>query len=316
MLNMLYFYLAAFALLSTPVRGFAEPSTEPAFELVASIRPLALIASDIAPDFVRVRTLVPAAADPHSYQMKISDRNALAEAALLLWLGPDFEQFLAGITPRSGNTLAVTAISGLRWPTNGHSHQTRDHHHLEHHNGHSHATSQAPDHVLGRDPHICLDPKNAAAIARALAERLEQHLPEAREDIRARLGQWLARIERQAELSATALEPWRNVEFGVVHDGFRHFNNAFGLRQVAAVSVVANQRLSARAMAELSRELSASGCLLAEADTPQAARLAKTLRLPLVVADPLASDPETLDYPQWLARLTQAFVLCLTQPTQ
>lgn len=312
MLKMLYFYLAAFALLSTPARGFAAPAAKPPFELVASIRPLALIASDIAPDFVRVRTLVPAAADPHSYQMKISDRRALADAALLLWLGPDFERFLVGVAPRSGNALAVTTISGLRWPADGHSHHT----HFGHHHEHSQATSLASDQTLGRDPHIWLDPENAAAIARALAERLEQHLPDAREDIRARLGQWLARLDRQAELSAKALAPWREAEFGVVHDGFRHFNNAFGLRQAAAVSLVANQRLSARAMTELSRELSGSGCLLAEADTRQAARLAKTLGLPLVVADPLASDPDTLDYPQWLARLTQAFVLCLTQPSR
>ena len=68
--------------------ALALPCTVQALEVVASIRPLALIADAVTGDPGQVRQLVPNGASSHEYALKPSDRALLARAGLVLWVGP------------------------------------------------------------------------------------------------------------------------------------------------------------------------------------------------------------------------------------
>jgi zinc transport system substrate-binding protein len=70
------------------------PCSVQALEMVASIRPLALIADAVMAGHGQVRQLVPNGASSHEYALRPSDRALLARADLVLWVGPAHEHFL------------------------------------------------------------------------------------------------------------------------------------------------------------------------------------------------------------------------------
>ena len=73
---------------------FSQLSLAEEVKVVATIKPLQLIAADIVGDTGRVDVLIPPGASPHHYSMKPSDRRKLDEAGLVAWVGPDLETFL------------------------------------------------------------------------------------------------------------------------------------------------------------------------------------------------------------------------------
>lgn len=63
-------------------------------QLVASVKPLQLVAHAIVADLGEVDLLIPPGASPHHYALKPSDIRVLQKADLVVWVGPDMEQFL------------------------------------------------------------------------------------------------------------------------------------------------------------------------------------------------------------------------------
>ena len=278
--------------------------------VVVSIRPLALMVSDLAGDFVTVQSLLPANADPHNFALRVSDMNRLRTADTVVWLGPDLERSLGKAIGQvdAQVQLQLTRLDGITWPVQDEAphpeHSDDDHHH----EGHDHAEHQ------GRDPHIWLSPQNSLIMMNAVAERLIRLLPEQRQQIEAALRDQQARIAVFIAETDAQLAPLRHRGFAVHHDGYRHFVEAFDLRQLAAVSELPESRLSARHLSNLQTLLAGANCLLVDQVSPEVERLAATLRLPMVVADPLASQADTAHYLQFLQGLRQAFARCLDSP--
>ncbi len=132
--------------------ALALPCTVQALEVVASIRPLALIADAVTGDAAQVRQLVPNGASSHEYALKPSDRALLARAGLVLWVGPVHEHFLPGAL-RGRPVLTAQDLPGVQKLP---SRRLSD-------------GSAVPGSI---DPHLWLSPDNVAVIAHALAERL------------------------------------------------------------------------------------------------------------------------------------------------
>src|SRR5690606_13314775 len=63
-------------------------------KVLASIKPLALIAEAVVQDKTQVDTLLPIQASPHDYALRASDMQRLHHADLVLWIGPELESFL------------------------------------------------------------------------------------------------------------------------------------------------------------------------------------------------------------------------------
>src|SRR6187402_2997641 len=131
-------------------------------QVLASIKPLALIAQEVAGNQTEVSTLLPITASPHDYPLKMSDHQRLRAADLVLWIGPEMESFLARPLANLAADKLITSyqLAGVHWPE-----AAPDEHH---HNDHAH---------FGKDPHLWLDPRNALVIAEAVAARLAQLQP-------------------------------------------------------------------------------------------------------------------------------------------
>lgn len=152
----------------------------------------------------------------------------------------------------------------------GHEHDKDEHGHDDHgHADEEHAEDGHDESEHGQgafDPHVWLDPDNAAAMARMIASELAELDPAGAagyernaEDLASRLA--LLNEEIEAELA-----PVRGLPFIVFHDGYRYFEDRYGLS--AAGSAVLNPEISpsARRILELRDRIREFGvtCVIGE----------------------------------------------------
>lgn len=292
--------LLALYMLLAPVFGWCQAAEK--LTILSSIRPLSLLASDLVVGLpVEVKTLLPANADPHNWSMRVSDRQLLGTADLVIWLGQDFENFLIKplkLLPPT-RQLELGALSVLQWPDKDSDEHNHSHNHHEHHHA-------------GRDMHLWLNPTNALEIQTALAKRLTELRPEWQETLQKSLQQQTALLKNiQADIQRK-LSPHRQNGFIAYHDTYAHFVAAFGLHQLDAVNQFAEQRLSAKALQRLQAHAQSASCLMVEKQDEQALRTAKILALPVVVADALALSSEMTTYADFLRKISAAFENCIS----
>src|SRR5690606_10998521 len=79
--------------------------------IVASIQPLTILIEDFLKAEqhreIQVQTLMPAQASPHHFALNVSHAKMLDAADLLVWVGPEFELFLA----KKARTITNVAIT-------------------------------------------------------------------------------------------------------------------------------------------------------------------------------------------------------------
>ena len=128
-------------------------------EIVTSIAPLHSIVAQIADGRSVPSLLVPAGQSPHDFALRPSDAQALSDADVLFWIGPNLEQFLDGAMDiMSDDAVSVELVqseglttyefrSGGVWGA-GHSHDhghEADHSHNDHDHDHDHEADHSHD---------------------------------------------------------------------------------------------------------------------------------------------------------------------------
>ncbi len=267
-------------------------------QVLASIKPLALIAQEVAGDQAEVTTLLPMTASPHDYPLKMSDHKRLRSADLVLWVGPELESFLARPLATLPADKLVTSyqLAGLHWPE-----EAIDEHQ---HNNHTHS---------GKDPHLWLDPRNAVVIAQAVAEQLARLQPASAAQFRTNAQRFSAAVALLDEQLARQLAPVKEVGFAVYHEGYGHFVGRYGLHQLAYVTYTPERRPGAKHLQELRDLLAAEGkCLFMEPyyKAQGMEEMAESLQLRIGLLDPIG-DQQISNYPQLLQQLSQSFLTCL-----
>lgn len=302
----LIFLITLVAISSSRFAG-AQPEDEsadarqlPELRVVASIKPLALIARDLLGDWGEVEVLVKGAASPHDYALKVSDMRSLQDAHLLIWMGPELERFLE---------KALTGLPSDRLLSLGHHGQSQGSDHYEE-GAHEHAS----------DLHQWLDPRLAQDMARAIAKRLQHLHPAASTAIGRRLAEQLDRYQALHEELKRTLTLVKDAGFVVQHRGYDHFVQAYDLNQVAWISVSPEQPPGVRHLYQLEKSLLArppahqARCLFVELshESPTAHKLADQLQLKLQGLDILGASSSS--YPEMMRTLGRDLIHCLSSP--
>lgn len=143
----------------------------------------------------------------------------------------------------------------------GHDGDREEVHAEEGTDGHSH------DHGHGEfDLHVWLDPVNGAILARAISDALSEADPVNAHIYASNARTLLARLDTLTGQVAQAVAPARGRPFVVFHDGYRYFENRFGLTPVGSVVINPEQPPGVRRIRELRatmRELHVE-CVFAE----------------------------------------------------
>lgn len=218
-----------------------------AVEVLASVRPLALIAAAVAGPDARVVTLLPPGASAHHYQLRPADRLELNRADLVLWVGPAHEAFLAKVLADQPRLVTAQRLAGLRL-----------------------LPKRQPDgdrSLAGTvDSHVWLDAGNAAVIARAVAEALAArdaaHAANYRRNAEALAGRLAAQEAREAQRFRGL--PGR--AYLAYHDAYQYLEPGLGLRFRGSLLSGDEDRPGARHVVRMSQRIREEGlaCLLGE----------------------------------------------------
>ncbi|NQV69481.1 MAG: zinc ABC transporter substrate-binding protein [Pseudohongiella sp.] len=191
--------------------GSFLPNTWADVNITTTIRPLQLIAETIVQDHGTVTAIIAANQSPHHYVMSPSNRLALAEADLLVWIGPTFETYLADFFVPLKDSRKLLTVS-------------EDENLIRH------------DIVPGQlDAHLWLDSRNAVLIAesisRAASEQDSAHAAVFRENLnRFKASIDSLNIEIEAAVAASP-----RAGYAVYHNAYQYFEKQFGLEHQFAL---------------------------------------------------------------------------------
>lgn len=280
--------------------------------VVATIVPIHGLTAAVMEGVGEPRLLLPPGTSPHAYSMKPSDAAALEEAELVVWVGDALETFLArSLDNLAGDArrlalLDATAIE-VRHFARGHA-------------DHGHGADVDHGHADDRgnvDPHVWLSPANAAAMTRAIAAALVDLDPVHADTYRANAEATVEQIEALTGELEAQLAPVRDVPFIVFHDAYGYFEDAFGLRDVGAVTLSPEQSPGTAHVAELQRTIRAAEAVCIFAEPQFEPRLVETLAAGTAVRigelDPVGAglEPGPDAYFQLMRGLAGDLVDCL-----
>lgn len=229
----------------------AAPRDEPRLRLACSTYPVYLLACAVsagAPGVSVSRLQTGQVSCLHDYTLTVGDMRALELADLILLNGAGLEEFLSSAL-RQTSAPAVDCSAGvdlLEGEGHDHAGHSRDHDdHEDEDDGHGHDDGH-DGHGAAPDPHIWMDPANAALMAQNIAAALSRADP----DYAALYADNARAVEaalRDARSTwADALSGLAHPYLITFHDGFSYFARAFGLTLLFALEEEEGATASAR----------------------------------------------------------------------
>ena len=182
--------------------------------VVTDFGPIQSLVQQVMGDLGTPVMLLPPGGDPHEFQMKPSQAQALADADLIFWDGPELMPALADAIAtlgEKGKSVALLQDGGGKTRT------------------------FAGDE--GTDPHAWLDPTNAEAWLGTIATQLATADPANAATYAANATQAQTAIKAlDARLSAQ-LAPVQGLPFVVFHDALGYFADHYGLTVAGAIEL-------------------------------------------------------------------------------
>lgn len=264
----------ATALLVASLAGAA--AAEPP-RVVVSIKPLHSLVAAVMDGVGAPLLLVRSGADPHSYTLKPSEAQALADAQLVVWAGAGVETFLekpvASLAKkarvlrldRETSLKLLKAREGGLWEGEDDDHG--DDKHGAHKDEHKHGET---------DGHVWLDIDNAAAIVRAAARDLALLDKANAAKYAANRDKAVAALKALDADLRKQLAPHKSKRFIVSHDQLQYFERRYDLAAAGSISISPDRPPSARRLYAIRSRILKDKvvCVFGEPQTPD--RLVKT----------------------------------------
>ncbi|MCY4550125.1 MAG: zinc ABC transporter substrate-binding protein [Defluviicoccus sp.] len=279
--------------------------------VVASIKPVHSLVSAVMAGTGEPRLLMRGRASPHTFTLRPSDAAALAEADVVFLIDELMETSLARSVEALAGKARVVALAdakglvrrSLREGGAFEADSERDHD-----DGHDHGTF---------DMHVWLDPVNGRAMARAIARALSQADPANAASYDANARALVPRLDALTGQISAELAPVRGKPFVVYHDGYRYFEDRFGLKSVGSVVVSPERSPGAKRLRRLRAKMREFDVACVFAEPQFNMRIVDVVlegsRMRSGVVDPLGADIE--DGPELyftlLRNMAAAFKGCL-----
>ena len=193
--------------------AIAAPAAGEVPQVVTDFGPTQSLAAQVMGNLGAPVMLLALGADPHDFQMKPSQAQALAGADLVFWVGPELTPALEHALAALGENARAVALlhlgGGTRRSLEGGA----------------------------IDPHAWLDPANAEAWLATIATELARQDPEHAATYTANAAAAQAALQAlDAELAAR-LAPVQGRPFVVFHDALGYFADHYGLQVVGAIEL-------------------------------------------------------------------------------
>jgi zinc transport system substrate-binding protein len=239
---------AALAAIAAPLAHAADPP-----RVAVTIKPVHALAAALMQGSGGAPELVyQGAASPHTAALRPSEVERVVGADVLFMIGEGYERLMeraVGQRPKQAVTVALADAPGVRTLPfrddagfEAHAHENEAGH--DHGDGHDHdKKAEAHGHgEAGVDPHIWLDPENARAIARIMADTLAKADPERAAIYRQNLAAVETDLDALGQEIAAMLAPVKGKPFVVFHDAYHYLEARYGVS--AAGSIMLNPEVT------------------------------------------------------------------------
>jgi ABC-type Zn uptake system ZnuABC Zn-binding protein ZnuA len=217
----------------------AAPAAMATVKVVATIYPLADLASQIGGSQITVSTLLPAGANPHTFEPTPAQMQAVAAAGLLVRVGAGLDDWAVKLLDAGGGKIPVVTITAGVELMPMTEHATAAH---------------------GGDPHVWLDPLLMRdQVVPALLASLLAAAPAGRDVFEENARQTSARLTDLDHELQGLLAPVRDHAFVAFHSAWRYFARRYALHEVGTVEPFPGKESSAREMAALIQLARAAG---------------------------------------------------------
>ncbi|MEC9344296.1 MAG: zinc ABC transporter substrate-binding protein [Pseudomonadota bacterium] len=244
--------------------------------VVASIKPVHSLVAAVMDGVGEPELIVTGAGSPHDYALRPSQARMIERGDLVFWIGEGLETFLARPLESLGGRAVLVELADtpgltLLAPREGgafeaHGHGDEAHEHESHEEGaeaheeheeHADHDDDAAGHEAGHDghgafnPHLWLDPRNAAAMLDAIADALATADPANAARYRDNARAYASRLHALEGDIAERLAPVKDRPFVVFHDAYPYFEHRFGLSAAGSITLHPEHAPGAERIAEI-----------------------------------------------------------------
>jgi ABC-type Zn uptake system ZnuABC Zn-binding protein ZnuA len=222
-------------------------------QVLASTTFLANITQNVAGDRVKVGSLLPFGADPHTYQAVPSDVTTITESNVLILNGVDYEHFIDPLLENAdGERLVITASDGI------------EPHQMQEHEGEEHAEEGEEEHGHeAGDPHMWLDPNLVITYVENIRDGLSEADPEGAEAYAANADAYIAQLKDLDTFIKEQVEsiPAERRLLVTNHEAMGYFAERYGFEIVHTIlpSSSSDASASAQEIASVIEAIKASG---------------------------------------------------------
>jgi zinc transport system substrate-binding protein len=264
MLNHIYFFLYFLFGLSISARANVP-------NVVVTIKPIHSLVAGVMADLKSPTLLMSGEKSPHTQHLKPSEVRQINAAQVVIWVGPSYESALQRIieTPKNGqHIITLQDKKGMKlypmrqgglWGTHTHEHHECDS------SDHDHDHNEQDI-----DGHLWLDPENAKAIVRVIADELSALDPEHQTDYQTNAQNVIGRLDDLDRDLKEVLMPVREKPYVVYHDGTQYFDRHFRTRGIGVLIGDSHYGINAQHFLQISEYIRAQkvNCVFTEPQFP------------------------------------------------
>ncbi len=210
-------------------------------KVVATTATLCDVTKQIAQDTIVLTCLIDGGSDPHTYQPKPADRQAIEQANLILYSGYDFEPSIIKLISATSNQAPKIAVNEIAVPK---PQQFED------------------DGKTVNDPHIFHSAKNGAQIVQVIGANLGQLQPSQSGFYNAntkKLRNELLQIDYWIKTQISTI-PLAQRKLVTTHDAFGYYSKAYGIPVAGALQGLSTEeQATPKRVAELVSSIKQAG---------------------------------------------------------
>ncbi|KXK26000.1 MAG: High-affinity zinc uptake system protein ZnuA precursor [candidate division WS6 bacterium OLB20] len=251
--------------------------------VAASIPPVASLTRQIAGDHIEVVQILPAGASPHTYSLKVSDRENLEQSALVFVIGHGIDDWVSGEFVEQERIVTLDRTIELLDYDDEHGHEGEEHEEeASHTEGEEHEEETGEEHEehTGTDPHYWMSAGNAVLMAETITEELKKLAPEHSEVFDANLDRLRTELLALRDDAATRFSQVSDPEIITFHDAFSYFADETGIEIVASIEEFPGREPSAAYLQSVGEQITENNVTV----------LFKEPQLSDAVIQPLADD--------------------------
>lgn len=277
-------YLAVCCLLLALPINSASAETDNSNHIVVTIKPLYSLVAHLTDGIETPVLLMKQAQSPHHYNIRPSERRLLANARMIVWIGPQMESYLTKVIQQQSviKVQALQAKGIVLYTSRNSDHQPSaqqpsEHRHSEH------------DTI---DPHIWLSAKNTIAISRHISEQLILSDPANTKKYEHNLRNLITKIILTSEQSKSELKT-STQPFIAHHDAFQYFEKEHSLNYIDSVITGEETGISLKQLSHIKEQIRNNNiqCMVFQPPKPDIIKtLTERTTIKTAALDPLGLD--------------------------